>query len=119
MTKDSSAWKIDTDEKNFDQQVLEESHQRPVLVDFWADWCSPCLIIAPVLDRVIPEFNGGILLAKLDADDNMRIAGRYRVRGFPTLMLFRNGEEVARFSGAKPVHVVREFIEEHAGLSAN
>ena len=117
MNSDSSNWKIDTEEQHFDQQVLEESHRRPVLVDFWADWCSPCLIIAPVLDRVIPEFNGGILLAKVDADENMRIAGRFRVRGFPTCMLFRDGDEIARFSGAKPVHVVREFIEEHTDLS--
>lgn len=117
MKQASNTWKIDTDEQHFDQQVLQESHRRPVLLDVWADWCSPCLIIAPVLDKVLAEFDGGILLAKLDADDNMRIAGRYHVRGFPTLILFRNGEDIARFSGAKPVHVVREFIQEHTGLS--
>jgi len=109
-------WKIDVDEHSFAEQVLEQSRQRPVLVDFWADWCSPCLMIAPVLDRVIAEFDGGVLLAKVDADENMRLAGQHRVRGFPTCMLFRDGAEVARFSGAKPVHVVREFIQQHAGL---
>ena len=108
--------KIDANEHDFDEKVLQESHRRPVLVDFWADWCSPCLMIAPVLDRVIGEFEGKVLLAKVDADDNMRLAGRYSVRGFPTCILFRDGEPRAHFSGAKPVHVVREFIEKHAGL---
>ena len=116
MSQPGNNWKIDVDEKGFGQQVLAESHRRPVLVDIWADWCSPCLVIAPALDRVLQEFNGALLLAKVDADDNMRIAGRYHVRGFPTCILFRDGEEVARFSGAKPVHVIREFIEEHSGL---
>lgn len=111
-------WKIDVDEHDFDAKVVQASSERPILVDFWADWCSPCLMIAPVLDRVIAEFNGQVLLAKVDADENMRLAGRYKVRGFPTCMLFINGEPVARFSGAKPVHVVREFIEEHGELSA-
>jgi len=118
MKHSEQGWKIDVDEHNFEKLVLEESHRRPVLVDFWADWCSPCLIIAPLLDRVIQEFNGGILLAKVDADENMRVAGHNRVRGFPTCVLFRDGAEVVRFSGAKPVHVIREFIEEHTGLSA-
>jgi len=114
MKKPAIEWKIDATEHDFDERVLQESHKRPVLVDFWADWCSPCLMIAPVLDKVIQECDGKVLLAKVDADDNMRLAGRYRVRGFPTCILFRDGEQVAHFTGAKPFHVVREFIEEHA-----
>lgn len=117
--KHKPSWKFDVEEHDFDKKVLQASADKPILVDFWADWCSPCLMIAPVLDRIIQEFGGQVLLAKVDADENMRLAGRYKVRGFPTCMLFIDGEPVARFSGAKPVHIVREFIEEHAGLTTD
>jgi putative thioredoxin len=102
-----------TDLHGFECDVIQRSHQQPVLVDFWADWCSPCIAIAPVLERVIESFDGEVLLAKLEVDegDNMKLAGHYRVRGFPTIMLVCGGEERDRFSGAKPAHFIREFIE--------
>lgn len=107
-----------TDLHNFDEQVLKQSHQHPVLIDLWADWCSPCKVIAPILEKVMDEFEGQISIAKIEVDDgdNMKIAGHYQVRGFPTLILFQNGEERARFSGAKPLSFIRQFIEEHADL---
>jgi len=99
--------------EDFDQRVLDASHQRIVLVDFWAAWCSPCLVIAPVLERVIAEYAGQVALAKLEVDegDNMKLAGRYKVRGFPTIILFKHGEEKDRFSSARPKHFIEEFIE--------
>jgi len=101
--------------EDFQQRVLEVSQQQPVLVDFWAEWCSPCLVIAPVLERIIGEYAGAVLLAKVevDAGENMKLAGHYRVRGFPTVMLFREGEERGRFSGAHPAPYIREFVENH------
>jgi putative thioredoxin len=102
---------------DFEAKVLDASRAHPVLVDFWADWCSPCLALAPVLHKVIEEYGGNVLLGKVDADENMKLAGRYGLRGFPTVILFRDGEEVARFTGAKPAHFVREFIEQNAALS--
>lgn len=99
----------------FRQQVLKRSYDTPILVDFWADWCSPCIAIAPVLNRVIQSFEGKALLAKLEVDEgeNMKLAGRYQVRGFPTIILFREGEEQARFSGARPAHFIQQFIAQH------
>jgi len=103
---------------NFDQLVIDASHHRPVLVDLWADWCSPCLVIAPILQKVSEEFGDRLGIAKVEVDegDNMKIAGHYKVRGFPTLILFDKGEEVARFSGAKPLQFIRGFIEQHTDI---
>lgn len=98
---------------DFDQRVLQRSHETPVLVDFWAEWCHPCLILAPVLERVINESDGRLLLAKLEVDDNMKLAGHYRVRGFPTVIVFQGGEEAGRFSGAQPHHKVVAFLQQH------
>jgi len=104
-----------TDLHHFEQDVVEASRTRVVLVDLWADWCGPCHFLTPVLVKVIPEYAGKAVLAKVEVDeeDNMKIAGRYGARGFPTVLLFVNGEMVDRFHGAKPEHFVREFIDKH------
>lgn len=111
--KGKSPYIFDIDGDEFQSKVLDASHQQPVLVDFWADWCSPCLMIAPVLEKVIPEYEGKVLLAKIDADENMKLAGHYKLRGFPTIILFIDGVEKERFGGAKPPHEVRAFIDNH------
>lgn len=98
--------------EEFDERVLAASQQRVVLVDFWAEWCPPCLVIAPVLEQVVREHAGAVALAKLevDAGENMKLAGRYQVRGFPTIILFKQGEEKARFSSARSKSYIEEFI---------
>jgi thioredoxin 1 len=112
-TTDDSIFNVDLEQ--FDEKVLDASHITPVLVDLWADWCSPCLVIAPILKRFISEYEGDLKLAKVEVDEgeNMKLAGRYKVRGFPTIILINKAEEVARFSGAKPLSFIREFIDEH------
>ena len=104
---------FDIDLEDFEQQVIEASHQTPVLVDFWADWCGPCIVIAPILGSVIEEYEGKVKLAKLEVDEgeNMKLAGKYQVRGFPTIILFQNGEEKGRFSSAQSASYIREFID--------
>lgn len=111
--KKTSEWIYAVDLPDFDQRVIQASFHAPVLVDLWAAWCSPCLVIAPVLARLIDEYAGGILLAKVEVDEgeNMKLAGRYRVKGFPTIILIDQGEERGRFSGAKPAGFIRDFID--------
>jgi putative thioredoxin len=106
---------VDTSLEMFGQDVLKASDSQPVLVDFWAEWCSPCKVIAPVLQRVVDELGGRVVLAKLEVDrgENMKLAGHYRVRGFPTIILFHRGAELGRFSGARSRLQVLHFIDEH------
>lgn len=109
----SSTPVFDTSYESFQQAVIQASMSRPILLDIWADWCSPCLVLAPVLEKVLQDYPGDIALAKLDVDEgeNMKIAGQYKVRGFPTVILFFQGEEKGRFHGAKPKSAVESFIE--------
>jgi putative thioredoxin len=113
MTKHAHIFDADSD--TFKEKVLDASHHTPVLVDFSADWCGPCLALAPVLERVIPEYQGRLLCYKVDADENMKLCGHYRLRGFPTVLMFVNGEEVDRFTSAQPAPFVRTFIDRHLG----
>jgi len=106
---------FDTDAENFESTVLEHSRQRPVLIDLWAEWCPPCIALDPVLRKVVWDYNGDVALARIEVDegDNMKIAGRYSVRGFPTVILFRDGEEQERFSSMRPPQFIRDFIDRH------
>ena len=106
---------FNVDLEDYDEMVLAESHRSPVLIDLWAEWCSPCLVVAPLLKRLVEEYDGEIKLAKIEVDEgeNMKLAGRYKVRGFPTIILIIDGEEVDRFSGAKPLSFLRNFVEKN------
>lgn len=106
---------FETTVEEFDQSVIERSHQQLVLIDLWAEWCPPCISLDPVLKKVINEYDGKVALAKIEVDegDNMKIAGRYGVRGFPTVILFRDGKELNRFSSMQSPQFVREFIDRH------
>jgi putative thioredoxin len=109
----SSDYVAGATEQNFSRIAIDESHQRLVLVDISAEWCAPCNVLMPILDKLAKEYQGKFLLAKVDADENMRIAGHYKVRGFPTVVAFVNGEEVDRFHSARRESFVRDFIERH------
>ena len=106
---------FDVDLEQFDDRVLAASHEVPVLVDLWAEWCSPCLVIAPLLKQLVEEHKGKLKLAKIEVDEgeNMKLAGHYKVRGFPTVILIIKGEEVARFSGARPLSFLRNFVDDN------
>lgn len=113
MKSEHPAAIFEVNEHDFRERVLEASHATPILVDFWAEWCPPCHALAPVLERIVHHDAGALRLAKVDADENMKLAGHYKLRGFPTVILFIDGAEVGRFSSARPAEFVREFLGPH------
>jgi len=96
---------------DFQEKVINASHRAPVLVDFWAEWCAPCRVLKPILEKLAVEYGGRFLLAKLNSDHNQDLATRYGVRGIPNVKAFVNGEMVDEFTGALPEAQIRAFID--------
>lgn len=100
---------VHTTDDNFEQDVLNVTE--PVLVDFWAEWCGPCKMIAPILDEIADEYSGKVKVVKLDIDSNPAMPRRFGVRGIPTLMIFKNGEVEATKVGAVSKSQLSAFID--------
>jgi thioredoxin len=90
-------------------QVIQDT--RPVLVDFWAEWCPPCRAIAPVLDQIARESDGRYVVAKLNVDENQQTAGQFRIEGIPTMLIFKNGKLVDRLVGAHPKQTIVQHLQ--------
>jgi thioredoxin len=104
---------IDVTDQSFITDVIEESMKRPVLVDFWAEWCGPCRMLGPVLGKLETAYNGRFLLAKLDTDHNQKTAQEYQISGIPAVKLFHLGKVVDEFVGALPESRVKSFLDKN------
>jgi len=97
------------DDSNFEQMVLQA--EKPVLVDFWAAWCKPCLIVAPILEELAEEYSDKINFVKLDVDSNPKTAANYGIMSIPTLLIFKNGEPVSHIVGVRPKGELKRSLE--------
>lgn len=103
---------IDVDEVDFEEMVLRASQEVPVVVDFWAGWCQPCMILSPMLERLAEERDGGFVLAKVDVDANPNLSGLFGIQSIPTVKAFRDGQVVLEFVGVQPEEVLRRFVDQ-------
>jgi len=108
---------MDATDETFYVDVLQRSHERPVVVDFWAEWCGPCKVLEPVLEREVGA-REGLELVKVDVDANTALATHYGISSIPAVKAFRNGQVVAELSGAQPPQVVASFLDGLLGPSA-
>jgi thioredoxin 1 len=104
-------------DNSFEQDVLKSD--KPVLVDFWAEWCAPCRMIAPIVDEIAADFAANAKVVKLNVDDNTGTAQRYGIKGIPTLILFNRGKEVERVVGATSKASITKMIEKYVSVAAN
>ncbi len=108
--KQALPWIVDADAGDFDAAI--DSSQL-VLIDFWAEWCGPCRMVSPIVEKLAGDYGGRVKVVKLDTDASPQIAARYSVQGIPLLVLVRGGEEVDRLVGAVPEPQLRQWLESH------
>ena len=104
---------INVNEETFMSEVIEASNIKPVIVDFWAPWCGPCRMVAPVVEEISKDFEGKIKVFKLNTDENPNVASQYGIRSIPTLMIFKGGQKVDTVVGAVPKATLSSTLSKH------
>ena len=100
---------VTIDDSNFEQLVLQS--ETPVLVDFWATWCKPCLMVAPIIEELAEEYSGKVTFGKVDVDQNPKIASKYNIMSIPTMLIFKKGEPVSQIVGFKPKQELKRSLD--------
>ena len=107
---------FDVTTADFDQAVIQNSYIKPVLVDFWAEWCAPCKVLMPLLQQIAESYAGELVLAKVNCDAEPDVVSRFGIRSLPTVVLFKDGEPVDGFAGAQPESAIRALLEPHVQM---
>jgi thioredoxin 1 len=107
----AGAHTLEFSEQNFEEEVLKSD--KPVLVDFWATWCAPCRMMAPAVDAIAEAYAGRAKVGKLNVDDNLNITSQYKIRGVPTLLLFKGGQIQEQIAGAVSKEAISRLLEKH------
>jgi putative thioredoxin len=104
---------IEVNDSDFQEKVIEASKKVPVVVDFWASWCTPCWMLSPILEKLAKDYNGKFILAKVNVDENPRLAERYQIMSIPSVKMFKNGKIVDEFLGAMPEPLVKKWLDKN------
>ena len=113
MNQPTPAYSFDVTSADFDKQVVQASFDQPVLVDFWAEWCAPCKVLLPILEQIAEDYQGELLLAKVNCDVEQDIVGRIGIQTLPTVVLFKDGKVVDGFQEAQPESAIRAMLAPH------
>ena len=100
---------IEVNDADFDQTVLKSAE--PVMEDFWAPWCRPCLMVAPILDELADEYRGRVTVARVDVDQNPKVAARYSIMSIPSLLIFKNGQPISNIVGFRPKPELKQALD--------
>lgn len=114
-----SSFIFQANEENFQQGVIENSFKAPVLVDFWAEWCEPCKLLIPILEKLANELNGQFVLAKVDSEAQQSLSQQYQIRSIPTVLIFKNGEMVEQFTGVQTEEFIKDLINKFSITEAD
>lgn len=108
--------KIEVSDSDFEEKVIKNSKDTPILVDFWAEWCMPCLVLGRILDKIFEEYNGKFVMAKVNVDKSPWTSQRYGIRSIPSVKIFKDGKIVSEFIGALPENQVRAHIDKSMNM---
>jgi putative thioredoxin len=103
---------VEVTDETFEKEVIQKSHEIPVLVDFWASWCGPCMMLKPILEKIAQEYKGKFIFAKFSVEQNQKVASELGIMSIPVVKLYKNGSEVDGFIGMKPETMIKEWLDQ-------